>query len=82
MQEVTISETSRQSILSVLRWWDGAGNARNQAFQFWRQDNHPKECFSPEFTLQKLHYIHRNPVEAGIVEKPEEYLYSSAKDYY
>jgi 3'-phosphoadenosine 5'-phosphosulfate (PAPS) 3'-phosphatase len=22
-----------------------------------------------------------NPVEAGIVEKPEHYLYSSAKDY-
>ncbi len=25
--------------------------------------------------------IHNNAVEAGIVEKPEDYLYSSAKDY-
>ena len=35
---------------------------------------------------QKLHnsldYIHNNPVEAGIVEKAEDYLYSSARDYY
>jgi putative transposase len=31
---------------------------------------------------QKLDYIHNNPVEAGIVEKAEEYLYSSARDYY
>ena len=31
---------------------------------------------------QKLDYIHYNPVEAGFVEKPEEYLYSSARDYY
>jgi putative transposase len=34
------------------------------------------------FTFQKLNYIHQNPVEAGIVEKAEEYLYSSAKDYF
>ncbi|MBI3220581.1 MAG: hypothetical protein HYZ44_13790, partial [Bacteroidetes bacterium] len=26
--------------------------------------------------------IHNNPVEAGIVEKAEDYLYSSARDYF
>ena len=26
-------------------------------------------------------YIHNNPVVEGIVESPEEYLYSSARDY-
>ncbi|WP_317175529.1 hypothetical protein [Pontibacter beigongshangensis] len=30
---------------------------------------------------QKLDYLHRNPVEAGFVEEPWEYLYSSARDY-
>jgi putative transposase len=30
---------------------------------------------------QKLEYIHLNPVKAGIVLSPEEYLYSSAKNY-
>jgi hypothetical protein len=30
---------------------------------------------------QKLQYLHRNPVEAGWVEEPEHYLYSSARDY-
>jgi hypothetical protein len=30
---------------------------------------------------QKLHYIHQNPVEAGIVDKAENYTYSSAGDY-
>lgn len=29
-----------------------------------------------------LDYIHNNPVMAGIVEKPEDYIYSSARDYY
>jgi len=31
---------------------------------------------------QKMHYIHRNPVEAGFVEKEEDYLYSSAGEFY
>ena len=28
-----------------------------------------------------MDYIHDNPVKAGIVEKPEDYLYSSASNY-
>ena len=30
---------------------------------------------------QKLDNLHNNPVVAGIVDKPEEYVYSSARDY-
>jgi putative transposase len=60
----------------------GEKNSRNKTYQFWRQDNQPQELYSPKFILQKITYIHNNPVEAGIVEKPEHYLYSSAKDYY
>jgi len=39
------------------------------------------ELYSPAFTVQKLNYIHNNPIEAGLVKKAEDYLYSSAKDY-
>lgn len=60
----------------------GEQNSRNKTYQFWRQDNHPIALYSEKFINQKLEYIHNNPVEAGIVEKAEEYLYSSAKDYY
>ncbi|RYZ24907.1 MAG: transposase [Chitinophagaceae bacterium] len=60
----------------------GEANSRNTTHQFWRQDNGPKECFSPAFTAQKIDYIHNNPVEAGLVEMPEDYLYCSAKTYY
>jgi putative transposase len=31
---------------------------------------------------QKLDYTHYNPVEAGIVDRPEAYLYSSARNYH
>jgi putative transposase len=60
----------------------GAENSRNTKYQSWRQDNQPKEIFSESFSNQKLEYIHRNPVEAGIVDNAEDYLYSSARDYY
>jgi len=39
------------------------------------------EISGPDMAWQKLEYIHNNPVKAGIVEKPEDYLYSSARDY-
>jgi hypothetical protein len=28
-----------------------------------------------------MNYIHQNPVADGIVERPEEYFYSSARNY-
>ncbi|MFN8291657.1 MAG: transposase [Chitinophagaceae bacterium] len=60
----------------------GAKNSRNSMYQFWRQDNQPMELYSGPFTYQKMNYIHENPVEAGIVERAEDYLYSSARDYH
>jgi len=56
-------------------------HSRNKKFQLWQQNNHPEEVYSPKFTLSKIKYIHNNPVEAGLVEKPEHYFYSSAVDY-
>ena len=59
----------------------GRANSNNTKYQFWQQDNHPIELTTNEMMDQRLDYIHNNPVEAGIVEQPYEYIYSSAKDY-
>ncbi len=68
----------------MLKLFKEAGelNSRNTNFQFWKQDNEPKVIYTPDFAKQKLEYIHNNPADAGIVEKAEEYIYSSARDYY
>ena len=50
-------------------------------YQFKRHDNKPIELWSNNVIEEKLNYIHNNPVEEGLVFSPEEYLYSSAKDY-
>jgi len=49
--------------------------------QFWQHDNHPIETYSNEIIQQKIDYIHNNPVEAGIVDEPWHYRYSSSRDY-
>ena len=59
----------------------GEKNPRNKNYQLWQQDNHAEEVYSPKFTLSKIKYIHNNPVEEGFVIRPEDYYYSSAKDY-
>lgn len=59
----------------------GEYNSNNKTYQFWKQDNHPIELYKPETIQQKLDYIHNNPVEEGIVTSPEDYLYSSARNY-
>ena len=48
---------------------------------FWEEGYHAEEITSPDFFETKLNYIHLNPVRAGIVEKGEDYLYSSCADY-
>ena len=56
-------------------------SANVKHFQFWRHDNHPIELWSNKFIQQKIDYVHNNPVKGGLVNKAEDYLYSSALDY-
>ena len=56
-------------------------NPKVRHYQLWQAGNHPKVCLHSNFTLQKLHYIHLNPVRAQIVRRPEDYVFSSAIDY-
>lgn len=52
-----------------------------QTLQVWTHENHAEHIFSQKFIEQKIEYIHNNPVKAGIVQNPEDYLYSSARNY-
>lgn len=60
----------------------GKENSNNIGFQLWQQDNHPIELTTEKIMHQKLDYLHNNPVEAGFVDKAEDWLYSSARQYY
>jgi len=50
-------------------------------YQIRRHDNHPVELWSNKVINEKIDYIHKYPVDAGLVFRAEDYLYSSAADY-
>ncbi|MBV8388461.1 MAG: transposase [Mucilaginibacter sp.] len=56
-------------------------NNRIKDYKIWQDGYHGIACDNPKILMQKLDYIHNNPVVAGIVAEPEHYLYSSAYDY-
>jgi REP element-mobilizing transposase RayT len=74
------TESRKEWILKVFK--DAAfKHKRNSDYQVWTHENHAEILYSNEFIEQKLDYIHQNPVRSGIVEKAEEYRYSSARTY-
>jgi hypothetical protein len=47
----------------------------------WQEGFHPQRIDSDAMMQQKIHYIHQNPVRRGFVDAPEEWRYSSARNY-
>ncbi|WP_320111460.1 REP-associated tyrosine transposase [Draconibacterium orientale] len=74
-------QESRKKLL--LQHFQKAGSKSSNVsnYQFWRHDNNPVELWSAKVIDEKIDYIHYNPVEEGLVFRPEDYLYSSAADY-
>ena len=72
---------SRREWLLDRFWFAGANDKRIKNYRFWQEGNHVEELYTMEFLMQKLNYIHQNPVRAEIVARPEDYLYSSALNY-
>jgi len=78
-----IKETpeSRGSWMLNQFWYAGKFKKNIKYYKVWRDGNEAKEIQSVEFLEEKMNYIHFNPVRAEFVAKPEDYLYSSARDY-
>ena len=56
-------------------------NKYDRIYQVWKREPLSIELFTEKAFMQKLEYIHNNPVTAGLVNFAEEYKYSSAKFY-
>ncbi len=55
--------------------------AKDRQYQFWERNPLSIDLYTHEVFMQKLEYIHWNPVKAGLCSCPEEYKYSSARFY-
>lgn len=54
---------------------------KKQNYKIWQDEFRPEGIFSEKWFLQKLEYIHNNPVRKGFVTKPEEWKYNSARNW-
>jgi putative transposase len=80
LKTIQTEPESREKWLLLEMLSAGKANSKKQTYQLWRNDNHPIELTSNAVIDQKVEYIHNNPVKAGIVVNPEDYVYSSASE--
>ena len=53
----------------------------DQKHQLWQEGSHPQAIKTEAMMLQKIEYIHNNPVRRGYVDDPTHWRYSSARCY-
>ena len=75
-------QESRKDWLMDKCWLRGSNDHKISDFKFWQDGYYTEVISTYDFYKQKLDYIHMNPVRQEIVQRPEDYLYSSARDYY
>ena len=74
-----IPESRREWLLDKFSF-EARRTGRAENYKLWKDDNHAIDLSTIDM-MNKIDYIHNNPVRAGIVHEPEHYVYSSAIDY-
>jgi REP element-mobilizing transposase RayT len=68
-----------QNYESSLRKLRHADWKRNHRFSLWQHDSDIFSVTSESKFMEKVNYIHQNPVRAGLVEHAEDYRWSSVR---
>jgi REP element-mobilizing transposase RayT len=76
MEEI---EKLDKNLIVIFR--EAAKDFNNHKRKFWMQRFDDEVIRNEKMFWTKLHYIHKNPVEAGLIRRPEDYKYSSACNY-
>ena len=79
-----VGEPSRSSLsiaLQVLKQQTSRKLKARGETQFWQRRYYDFNVWSEEKRVEKLRYMHRNPVKRGLVEKPEQWSWSSFRHY-
>ena len=58
-----------------------AGHKTRSRHQVWQEGFHPQAIHDDAMMIQKLEYIHNNPVRRGWVASPEHWRWSSAHEW-
>lgn len=74
-REVTLAKALQALKISV------AMRRRGDASPFWYRRYYDFNVFSHNKRVEKMKYMHRNPVRRSLVERPEEWRWSSYRHY-
>jgi len=75
-----LQQKGRRFLLDQLRW-SKERHKHDRTYQVWQEGSHPEMVFSDQMLLEKLQYMHYNPVRRGYVNDPAHWRYSSATNY-
>lgn len=75
-----VQESRREWMLNRFEY-AGKNDKKIMNYKFWQDGNDAHSIFLFDYFTQKLNYIHQNPVKAELVNRAEDYRYSSAIDY-
>jgi REP element-mobilizing transposase RayT len=75
-----VGERNAISLLEKLRQAK-INHKKESEHQLWQEGSHPEEIFSEKMLIQKIEYIHNNPVLRGYVEEGKHWRNSSARNY-
>jgi putative transposase len=81
VSEVKEGTESRREWLLDMFYNAGKDLKRITNYKVWQDGNKAKELMTGAMAIQKLEYVHNNPVESGIVNEASHYIYSSALAY-
>ena len=78
-----LSEDNLEGNAEMLAKFAEAGKPlkRIKLYKVWQDGNQAKLLYSNKFILEKLNYIHYNPVKYGLCDKEWNYKFSSATNY-
>ena len=73
-----LEKDNRRYILNLIE--NSFNKKKDYQNQIWQRENYPEVIASEKFLLQKTNYAYNNPVKKEYVVKPEDWLYSSARN--
>ncbi len=91
---IVVGRLKGRAAVSILSWLRAEGHAvsltkltlqrplkSGQTHAVWMREFSAVDIWSPKFVRQKLHYIHMNPVRAGLCDHPAKWRWSSYHAY-
>ncbi|MDX9796537.1 MAG: transposase [Arcobacteraceae bacterium] len=75
-----LQKSNAQTILDQLAFYKKAHKIQT-TYQVWQEGIQPKLIVDDKMMMDRINYIHNNPIKRGYVEKTKHWRYSSARDY-